>query len=64
MHNDTPLGAATHLKELDRQAMTALDPSRADGQQSHLATAIGRAAISLLRRLHGTGIPVRAASRG
>jgi len=65
MHNDTPLGTMMHLKELDRRATPTLESSRAGRQGFHLTTVIIRRAMtSFLRRLHGTGIPVRAASRG
>jgi len=64
MHNDTPLGTTMHLKELDRQASLKLNPSRGRGQNSYPATAIRRALISLLRRLDGARLPLRAASRG
>jgi len=65
MHNDTPLGTTMHLKELDRKATPTLDPSRAGGRGFHLTTVIIRRAMtSLLRRLHGAGIPVRVVSRG
>jgi hypothetical protein len=53
MHNDTPLGAAMHVKDLDRQAIPTLDPWRAGEQDSYPATAIRRALISFLRRLGG-----------
>ena len=64
MHNDTPLGTTMHLKELDRQAISRLGHSREGGRESYVATVISRAMTSLVRRLHGTGIPTRVATRG
>jgi len=63
MHNDTPLGTTMHLRELDQQVAPRRNPSHADRPESYPAAVLRRAVIALLRRLDGTGIPVRAANR-
>jgi hypothetical protein len=64
MHNDTPLGAMMHLKELDRQAAPKLIPMRAGGSDASPLTCVWAAMKTLLRRLHAVGIPERARSQG
>ena len=53
MHNDTPLGTAMHLKELDRHAAPKLGPSRAVRPETAAVTAARSALMALLRRLRG-----------
>ena len=64
MHNDTPLGTTMYLKDLDRRVIATRDAPRGGGRDPGAATAVGRALISLLRRLDGARLPVRVASRG
>jgi hypothetical protein len=64
MHNDTPLGATMHLKELDRQASPKPHPLRAIRQDGSPVTRLRAAMIAVLRRLHAVGIPGRAVSQG
>ena len=64
MHNDTPLGAAMHLRELDRNASPKLDRSRARRQDAAPIIAVWAVMISLLRRLGVIGIPGQVASQG
>ena len=64
MHNDTPLGAAMHLKELDRHAAPKLGPSRAGRPESAAVTAARSALMALLRRLDGVDSPAAASNRG
>jgi hypothetical protein len=59
MHNDTPLGVSTHLKELDRQEVST---SRSLGPRAHntgRATAISAAASALIRRVREAARPRR-----
>jgi hypothetical protein len=64
MHNDTPLGATMHLKELDRQATPKLSPLRAGSQEAALVTALRTAMMVFLRRLKMVGLSGRAVSQG
>ena len=64
MHNDTPLGATMHLKDLDRQATLRLDRSPAGRRDAPPATDARAVMISLLRRLGAIAIPGRVARQG
>jgi|KBSSwiStaDraftv2_1062776.scaffolds.fasta_scaffold5838947_1 hypothetical protein len=64
MHNDTPLGAMMHLKELDRYASPKLHPRRARKQDAFPVSRVRAAMIAVLRRLHAVGILGRAVSQG
>jgi hypothetical protein len=51
MHNDTPLGATMHLKELDRQAAPKSSSLRPEAQRSWRGTTFGASSVALLRRV-------------
>jgi hypothetical protein len=64
MHNLTPLGILSHLKELEREATPRLHPLRGRWQDASPLAGVKATMATLLRRLHAVGIPRRAASRG
>ena len=64
MHNDTPLGAMMHLKDLDRHATPQLDRSPAGKRDAPPATDARAVMISLLGRLGVIAIPARVTSQG
>lgn len=51
MHNDTLLGMAMHLKELDRQAAPKLNSLQPTAQRSWRGTTFRRSSGALLRRV-------------
>ena len=63
MHNDTPLGAMMHLKQLDQRASPKLHPLRAVRQDASPVPRVRAAMIAVLWRLHAVGIPGRAVSQ-
>ena len=64
MHNDTPLGATMHLKELNRQATPKLNSSRVGRQDVAPMKAVRVAMIALRWRLNVIGVLGQAASQG
>ena len=64
MHNDTPLGAMMHLKELDWHASPNLHLLRAGKQHAFSVRRVRAAMIAVLRRFHAVGILGRAVSQG
>ena len=64
MHDLTPLGILTHLKELDREAIAELHPVQAGTRDASPVTGVRAAMATLLRRLLAVGIPEQAASQG
>ena len=63
MHNDTPLGATMHLKELNRQTAPKLSSFQAGKQEAAPVTALRNAMIALTGRLSLGRTPGQAASQ-
>jgi hypothetical protein len=63
MHNDTPLGATMHLKELNQQTAPKLSSFQAGKQEAAPVTALRTAMIALLGRLSLGRTPGQAASQ-
>jgi hypothetical protein len=57
MYDVNPLGPLMHLKELDRQAVRKLRPTRGKKQGAFSVAIVGAAIIALLRRRQTAGIP-------
>jgi hypothetical protein len=55
MHNDTPLGTAMHLKELDRQVAPKSRSLRPENQSGWRAAALSLTAVVHLWHLLGIG---------
>jgi hypothetical protein len=64
MHNDTPLGAMMHLRELDRYASPKLHPLRARKQDAFSVSRGSAAMNAVVRRLLAVTILGRVVSQG